>query len=93
MTIDRRRGIGHRLAVLLGDDGLFGRSIAVVVLVSTWVTTWRPQIDADFGWHLRIGDSVLATGTVPTTDVFSWLTGGQPFLAHSWGWDVVATPI
>ena len=89
MTTDRSRGIARRLAVLLGDDGPFGRSIAAVVLVSAWVATWRPQSDPDFGWHLRIGDAVLATGAVPKTDVFSWLTGGQPFLAHSWAWDVV----
>ena len=77
------------MAALLADDGPFGRSIATVVLVSTWVATWRPQADPDFGWHLRVGDAVLATGTVPRTDPFSWLTGGQPFLAHSWAWDVV----
>ena len=89
MATDRTRGAAHRLAVLLGDDGPFGRSIAAVVLVSAWVATWRPQADPDFGWHLRIGDAILATGVVPKTDVFSWLTGGQPFLAHSWAWDVV----
>ena len=44
MTTDRSRGIARRLAVLLGDDGPFGRSIAAVVLVSAWVATWRPQI-------------------------------------------------
>jgi len=89
MRTDRSSGVAHRLAVLLGDDGLFGRSIAAVVLVSAWVSTWRPETDPDFGWHLRIGDEILATGAVPKTDAFSWLTGGQPFLAHSWAWDVV----
>src|SRR4249920_2296803 len=89
MATDRSRGIAHRLAALLGDQGLFGRSIAAVVLVSAWVATWRPQSDPDFGWHLRIGDEILSTGAVPKTDIFSWLTGGQPFVAHSWAWDVV----
>jgi hypothetical protein len=87
--IDRLRGSAQRLATLLGDDGLFGRSIAAVVLVSAWVATWRPQVDPDFGWHLRIGEAVLDTGIVPRTDTFSWLTGGQPFLAHSWAWDAI----
>ncbi|MFL5675183.1 MAG: hypothetical protein ACJ779_09260 [Chloroflexota bacterium] len=89
MAIDRPPGVASRLMALLGDDGAFGRGIAAVVLVSAWVSTWRPQIDPDFGWHLRIGDTILATRAVPRTDVFSWLTGGQPFLAHSWAWDVV----
>ena len=87
--IDRLRGPAQRLATLLGDDGLFGRAIAAIVLVSAWVATWRPQIDPDFGWHLRVGEAVLDTGIVPRTDTFSWLTGGGPFLAHSWAWDAI----
>jgi hypothetical protein len=89
MATSTSRGLAGRLTALLGDDGLFGRSIATVVLVTTWVATWRPQSDPDFGWHLRIGDAILSSGTVPKTDEFSWLTAGQPFLAHSWAWDIV----
>ncbi len=88
MASHRPSDLARRIAALLGDDGLFGRSIALVILVSTWVATWRPQADPDFGWHLRVGDSILSTGVVPKTDTFSWLTAGQPFLAHSWAWDV-----
>lgn len=89
MATDRSPGVARRLAALLGDDGPFGRAIAAIVLVSAWVATWRPQTDPDFGWHLRIGDTIMATGAVPRIDVFSWLTEGQPFLSHSWAWDVV----
>lgn len=87
----RRGGLGRRLAALLGDRGLFGRSLAIIVLVSAWVATWRPQIDPDFGWHRAVGDAILATGQIPHTDTFSWLTGGGPFIAHSWAWDVLLT--
>jgi hypothetical protein len=93
MPTTRLDGPARRLAALLGDDGPFGRAIAAVVLVSAWVATWRPQSDPDFGWHLQVGDAVLATGGVPRTDTFSWLTGGQPFLAHSWAWDVVLAAV
>ena len=89
MGTDRPGGPARRIAALLGDDGLFGRSIALVILVSTWVATWRPQSDPDFGWHLRVGDLILSSGVIPKADTFSWLTSGQPFLAHSWAWDVV----
>src|SRR6478672_3181425 len=86
-----RGGLGRRLAALLADDGLFGRSLAGVVLAAAWVATWRPQVDPDFGWHRAVGEGILATGTVPHTDTFSWLTGGGPFVAHSWAWDVLQT--
>ena len=54
-----------------------------------WVATWRPQVDPDAWWHLAIGDSFIATGGIPATEPFSWLTAGEPFVAHSWLWDVV----
>ena len=91
MSTHGRSGVLSSLALTLGDDGLFGRTIAAIVLVSAWVSTWRVQNDPDFGWHRAIGESVLTTGTVPRTDTFSWLTGGDPFVAHSWAWDVLQT--
>jgi hypothetical protein len=89
MTTTRPSAVLRRAAALLGDDGLFGQSLAIVVLVAVWVATWRPQVDPDFGWHLRIGEGILDGRGIPHTDIFSWLTAGQPFVAHSWAWDVV----
>ena len=75
---------------VLADDGPVGRSLAAIVLTLAWVLTWRPQVDPDVWWHLRIGGHVLATGGVPRTDDISWLTAGEPLVAHSWLWDVAA---
>src|SRR5688572_708737 len=66
-----------------------GGSLAAVVLALAWVATWRPQVDPDAWWHLAIGDSIAATGVIPPAEPFSWLTAGQPFVAHSWLWDVL----
>ena len=73
---------------LLGDDGPSARALASVVLAVAWVATWRPQVDPDAWWHLAIGDAVIATGGIPSTELFSWLAAGEPFVAHSWLWDV-----
>ena len=73
---------------LLRDTGPLGGSLAAVVLVAAWVATWRPQLDPDAWWHIAIGASIADTGRVPTTEPFSWLTAGDPFVAHSWLWDV-----
>jgi hypothetical protein len=74
---------------LLRDEGPMGGSLAAVVLTAAWVATWRPQLDPDAWWHLAIGDSITATGAIPATEPFSWLSAGAPFVAHSWLWDVL----
>lgn len=76
------------LGSLVRDDGTMGRSLAIVVLAGAWVATWRPQVDPDAWWHLAVGSSIVSTGAIPATDPFSWLTAGQPFVAHSWLWDL-----
>lgn len=72
----------------MADDGPIGRSLAAILLALAWVLTWRPQVDPDVWWHLGIGGEVLASGDVPRADTVSWLTAGDPFVAHSWLWDV-----
>src|ERR1017187_2182426 len=34
--------------------------------------------DADTGWHIRDGEIILATHSVPRTDSFSYTRAGQP---------------
>src|SRR6185369_9967492 len=46
--------------------------------------------DGDTGWHVRIGDWILAHGQVPRQDMFSFTMPGQPFFAWEWLWDVGA---
>ena len=46
--------------------------------------------DGDTGWHVRIGEWILAHGQVPRQDMFSFTMPGQPFFAWEWLWDVGA---
>ncbi len=46
--------------------------------------------DGDTGWHIRIGEWILAHGQVPQQDMFSVTKPGQPFFAWEWLWDVSA---
>jgi len=45
--------------------------------------------DADSGWHIRNGERVLATGSVPFTEPFSWSKPGGPWFAWEWLADCV----
>ena len=74
---------------LWSDDGPLGRSLAAVVLVTAWVSTWRPVVDPDTWWHLATGELIAASASIPATDPFSWLSPGARFVEHSWLWDIL----
>jgi hypothetical protein len=48
----------------------------------------RPLADADIGWHIRTGELILATHTLPRTDPFSSTMQGQPWFAWEWLYDL-----
>lgn len=44
--------------------------------------------DGDAGWHIRTGESILATGQVPSTDPYSFSKPGAEWFAWEWLADV-----
>ncbi len=44
--------------------------------------------DAGIGWHIRTGQSILASHTIPRVDSFSSTMNGKPWLAWEWLYDV-----
>jgi len=48
----------------------------------------RPLGDADIGWHIRTGERILATHSLPRTDPFSSTMQGQPWFAWEWLYDI-----
>jgi hypothetical protein len=49
--------------------------------------------DSDAGWHIRIGESILASGEFPRTDPYSFSRPGQPWFAWEWLSDAVTGAI
>ncbi len=49
----------------------------------------RPLADADIGWHIRTGEQILATHSLPRTDPFSSTMQGRPWFAWEWLYDVL----
>jgi len=45
--------------------------------------------DSDAGWHIRTGEAILQTGTLPRTDPYSFTRAGQPWFAWEWGSDLI----
>ena len=44
----------------------------------------RPLSDGDFWWHLKAGEYIFQTGSIPRTDHFSFTNYGKEWIAHVW---------
>ena len=53
---------------------------AIVVLPRPTI----PLIDGDVYWHIRAGEAVLETGSVPTTDTWSIVGNGMRWISQDW---------
>lgn len=53
------------------------------------LTTFKISGDDDVFWHLATGRYIVETGTVPSTDIFGFVTQGQQWMPFEWGWDVL----
>jgi hypothetical protein len=47
-------------------------------------------LDPDVWWHLKVGQTILATHHWPTTDAYSFTAHGQPWIAEEWLGEVLA---
>ena len=45
--------------------------------------------DSDGGWHIIVGERILATGRIPHSDTFSFLSTGHPWYAWEWLAEIV----
>jgi hypothetical protein len=53
---------------------------AIVVLVRTV----QPLLDGDVWWHIRAGETVFRTGSVPTTDSWTIVGSGMRWISQDW---------
>ncbi len=46
--------------------------------------TARAVDDPDFWWHLRTGQYIVQTHSIPHHDIYSFTNPGKPWIAHEW---------
>ncbi len=46
-------------------------------------------LDLDIWWHLKVGDWMVAHHAVPHTGILSRTAAGRPWIAYSWGYEVL----
>jgi hypothetical protein len=61
-------------------------SLLSAILLAAVLFTLAPFLlqDPDSWWHVRIGQDMLATGTLPTVDAYSYTFAGHPWIAKEW---------
>jgi len=63
--------------------------VALLILLACTALSMRLLGDAGIGWHIRTGQLILATHTIPRVDPFSSSMSGQPWFAWEWLYDVL----
>jgi hypothetical protein len=58
-------------------------SIASFFLSVTALCTFE-ILSVDFGWHIKTGELIWATKSIPTLDVFSYIAEGRPWVDSHW---------
>src|SRR5690349_3495385 len=76
--------VSRPFAVTL-DHLWLGLPIAIVV----WFGFLRVVGPLDFWWHLKAGEIIVTTKSIPRTDLFSFTCTAKPFVLQNWLGEVV----
>src|SRR5437868_10892667 len=60
------------------------RLLPVILCLGLFAMAARPMTDPDVWWHLRSGQLIVETHSIPHTDPFSFTRAGQPWIDHEW---------
>ena len=64
---------------------LSARSLLTIVFLGTIFTVAaRPITDPDFWWHLKTGQYIVTTSSIPHMDIFSAFHFGKEWVTHEW---------
>src|SRR5258708_6605208 len=58
--------------------------VAATLIVLTVLTVQSRFNDPDLWWHLKTGEIIWTTHTIPRTDLFSFTTNNHEWTAHEW---------
>lgn len=56
----------------------------VILVIGLFLMTMRPIADPDYWWHLKTGQFILETHSIPHIDPFSYTKAGYPWITHEW---------
>ena len=65
------------------------RLFALLLIVALFTMSVREVTDPDVWWHLRTGQFILETRTIPHSDIFSSTVTGSEWVTHEWLSEVI----
>jgi hypothetical protein len=86
LTIQRARHLAFGLSLPALDVPTLGAALLYVFFLSFGLLHFT---DPDYWWHLRTGQLIVETGSVPHHDPFSFTAAGSRWIAHEWLSDVI----
>jgi len=63
--------------------------IFLILTVSLFLILLQKVSEPDVFWHIKNGEIILKTGTIPEKDVFSFITEGKEWVSPEWLSDIV----
>ena len=58
--------------------------VGALLVVALFVALRNFTVDPDLWWHLKVGQSILASRHWPTADPYSFTAQGAPWMAYEW---------
>ena len=58
--------------------------LGLPVFALLWKSFLFPLPFLDFWWHLKIGEVIATTRSIPRIDLFFFTAAGQPFIVQNW---------
>ena len=86
LTIQRARHLAFGLSLPALDVPTLGAALLYVIFFSFGLLHFT---DPDYWWHLRTGQLIVESGSVPQYDPFSFTAAGSRWIAHEWLSDVI----
>jgi hypothetical protein len=86
----KRKGSPKKVKKIVKENPIYNYVLLIIFGVFiVLLTTFKISGDDDVFWHLATGRYIIETGTVPSTDIFGFITEGQEWIPFEWGWDVI----
>lgn len=77
------------LVHLLRKTFSFPVFLGALLVAAVFVNSRLRLTDMDTWWHTAVGERILATGTWPTADIYSFTVPGNAWVAYEWLGEVV----
>jgi hypothetical protein len=81
-------GAGRATAVFVPDLAMLVAGVTLFYCLFLFQGYRELFRDSDAGWHIRNGETILATHELPKRDIYSFSRAGQPWFAWEWLSDV-----